>query len=82
MKRLVFALTSAAVFCLVVAAPALAGYGTPPGGETGTRGDDPAGTAFTGTNVSLGVAILAVLIVIGITALLMSRRRAAAVASE
>jgi Zn-dependent protease with chaperone function len=85
MKRLALALTTAVMFCLVVAAPALAGYGTPPEGDSGTRntaggtGTD-AGTAFTGTNISLGVAILAALVVFGVVALLVSRRRAAAAA--
>jgi hypothetical protein len=83
MKKLGLVLASATAFCLTVAAPALAKY--PPGvkGESGgsapnAAGGGAAGTAFTGANVSLWMILLAALAVVGITALIMSRRRAAA----
>jgi len=75
MKRLGIALSSATAFCVATALPALAGY--PPTTEppTEVRGAG-GGSAFTGANISLGVALLAVLVVVGIAALLVSRRRA------
>jgi len=77
MKRLGMALSAAAVFCLAVAAPALAEYpfSDPPPTDVKHAGG---GSAFTGANISLGVAILAVLVVVGVTALLASRRKASA----
>jgi hypothetical protein len=67
-----------------VAAPALAQYppevegtgGGNPGGVSG--GGGAAGTAFTGVDVSLWMVLLAVFAVAGVTALIVSRRRAAA----
>lgn len=87
MKKLGLALATATAFCLTVAAPALAKY--PPGVKGESGGSAPnaggaggtggaAGTAFTGANVSLWIVVLAVLVVVGITALVVSRRRAAA----
>jgi hypothetical protein len=84
MKKLGLVLASATAFCLTVAAPALAKY--PPGVEGQSGGSAPkaagggaaAGTAFTGANVSLWMILLAVSAVVGVTALLLSRRRAAA----
>ena len=85
MKKLGLVLATATVFCLAVAAPALAKY--PPevegtsGGHTGGSGGGAggaAGTAFTGVDVSLWMVLLAVFAVAGVTALIMSRRRAAA----
>ena len=76
MKRLGLTLYAAMAICLAVAAPALAAYPptTPP-----TKVKHAGGvSAFTGANISLGVAILAVLVVVGVTALLASRRRASA----
>jgi hypothetical protein len=80
MRKLGLVLVSALAFCLVVAAPALASYGgTGPKGTEGTRGTGSGGgTAFTGTNISIGVVILAALVVAGVMALLVSRRNQAA----
>ena len=84
MKKLGLVLATATVFCLAVAAPALAKYppeveGTSGGNAPGAAGGGgAAGTAFTGVDVSLWMVLLAVLAVAGVTALIMSRRRAAA----
>ncbi len=83
MRRIGLAVTSAVMFCLLVAAPALAGSGTgsgivaPQGGGTTFKG--AGGTAFTGAgNISLGMLIVAALLIVGVASLLVSRRRAAA----
>jgi hypothetical protein len=84
MKKLGLVLATATVFCLAVAAPALAQY--PPevegtsGGDAGGSGGGggAAGTAFTGVDVSLWMVLLAVFAVAGVTALILSRRRATA----
>jgi hypothetical protein len=84
MKKLGLVLATATVFCLVVAAPALAKYppeveGTSGGNVGGSGGGGgAAGTAFTGVDVSLWMVLLAVFAVAGVTALILSRRRAAA----
>lgn len=84
MKKLGLVLATATVFCLAVAAPALAKYppeveGTSGGNAGGTGGGGgAAGTAFTGVDVSLWMVLLAVFAVVGVTALILSRRRAAA----
>jgi hypothetical protein len=84
MKKLGLVLATTTAFCLAVAAPALAQY--PPEVE-GTSGGNPpgaaggggaAGTAFTGVDISLWMVLLAVFAVAGVTALILSRRRAAA----
>lgn len=84
MKKLGLVLATAMVFCLVVAAPALAKYppeveGTSGGNAPGAAGGGgAAGTAFTGVDVSLWMVLLAVFAVVGVTALILSRRRATA----
>jgi hypothetical protein len=86
MKKLGLVLATAMVFCLVVAAPALAKYPPEVEGTSGGSGNAPgaaggggaAGTAFTGVDVSLWMVLLAVFAVVGVTALILSRRRAAA----
>jgi hypothetical protein len=85
MKKLGLVLATATVFCLAVAAPALAQYppeveGTSGGnaGGSGGGGGEAAGTAFTGVDVSLWMVLLAVFAVAGVTALILSRRRTAA----
>jgi hypothetical protein len=84
MKKLGLVLATATVFCLVVAAPALAKYppeveGTSGGNAPGAAGGGgAAGTAFTGVDVSLWMVLLAVFAVAGVTALILSRRRATA----
>ena len=83
MKKLGLVLATATVFCLAVAAPALAKYppeveGTSGGNTGGTGGGGgAAGTAFTGVDVSLWMVLLAAFAVAGVTALILSRRRAA-----
>lgn len=86
MKKLGLVLATATVFCLAVAAPALAKYppevegtsGGNAGGSGGGVGGGAAGTAFTGVDVSLWMVLLAVFAVAGVTALILSRRRAVA----
>jgi hypothetical protein len=86
MKKLGLVLATATVFCLAVAAPALAKYppevegtsGGNAGGSGGGVGGGAAGTAFTGVDVSLWMVLLAVFAVAGVTALILSRRRVAA----
>ena len=72
MKRIGFAALTAVLFVLGLAVPALA-YAPPPPDPGGSHG----GTAFTGSDVSLGMVLLVALVVIGATALVVSRRRAA-----
>jgi len=71
MKRIGFALTAAVMLVLGLAAPALA-YAPPPPDPGGQHG-----TAFTGSDVSMGLVLLVALIALGAVALLVSRRRAA-----
>jgi hypothetical protein len=83
MKKLGLVLATTTAFCLAVAAPALAQYppeveGTSGGNTGGTGGGGgAAGTAFTGVDVSLWMVLLAAFAVAGVTALILSRRRAA-----
>ncbi len=84
MKKLGLVLATTTAFCLAVAAPALAQYppeveGTGGGNAPGAAGGGgAAGTAFTGVDISLWMVLLAVFAVAGVTALILSRRRAAA----
>lgn len=79
MKRLGVAATAALSFVLCVAAPALAGTNGSAGSDRGGPGVGGAGgTAFTGTDIHFGLIALAVLVLVGATALLVSRRRSAA----
>jgi len=73
MKRLGLAVPAAVVLWLAVAAPALAEYPPTPTKEVKHAGGV---SAFTGANISLGIAVLAVLVIVGVTALLASRRKA------
>jgi len=75
MKKVGLVVTSAFVFCMLLAAPALADYPLVQG-KNGSQG--AGGTAFTGSAISLWVVALAVLAVAGVTALFVSRRRAKA----
>jgi LPXTG cell wall anchor motif len=79
-------------FVVVTAGQALAQYppSTPPGGGGGGPGGpggggDPIGgtdVAFTGTNISLGLLIVAALVVIGVGLLVVGRRRKVAAAKS
>jgi hypothetical protein len=73
MKRIGFAALTTVLFVLGLAGPAFA-YAPPPPEPGGTHG----GTAFTGSNVSMGIVLLLALVAVGAAALLVSRRRAAA----
>ena len=74
MKRIGFAALTTVLFVVGLAAPAFAQYAPPPPDPGGTHG----GTAFTGSDVSVGIVLLVALVVIGAVALLVSRRRALA----
>ena len=79
MKKLGLALMTAVAFCMTVAAPALAEYPPKVQGAGGGAGGEAGGpTAFTGANITVGAALLAVLVVAGVAALLVSRRKATA----
>ena len=74
MKRIGTVIGAVALFVMGSALPALAGYAPPPPQPGGTHG----GTAFTGSNVSMGIVLLVAFVMVGAVALLVSRRRAAA----
>jgi hypothetical protein len=76
MKRIGSLLGMTTVPVLASALPALAGYAPPPPAPGGSHGG--AGTAFTGSEVSIGIVLLAALVVVGLAALLIGRRRPAA----
>jgi hypothetical protein len=83
MKRVAAVAFAALTFCLLVAAPALAGSEvTPPdggsevGGEVIRAGDAAGGTAFTGAHISLWVLIMVALLLVGVALFAISRRRA------
>jgi hypothetical protein len=86
MKRVATIISTAFLTVLVTAGAALA-QDYPPsvaggggGGQGGVSGAGGGGeTAFTGGDVSLAAIAFAVLLVIGVTALVVSRRRAARV---
>lgn len=74
MKRLVLGSLTTVVFCVALAVPALASYPPKP-----TDPGVPAGntnTAFTGASITNGILLLAGLLLVGILALALSRRRA------
>ena len=87
MRRILTTLTATGLTLVLFAGRAMAQYPptTPPGGG-GAPGDptDPSGgggggggggTAFTGISLSLGLIIVGVLLVVGVVALVASRRR-------
>jgi hypothetical protein len=75
MKRITAMLMAMTAFLIAAATPALAAYAPPPPAPGGTHGG--AGTAFTGSNLTIGVVLLGVLVAGGLTALVISRRAAA-----
>jgi hypothetical protein len=88
MKRVATIISTAFLTVLVTAGTALAqdyppvvegGGGGNQGGVSGAGGGGE--TAFTGGDVSLAAIAFAVLLVLGVTALVVSRRRAARVAA-
>jgi hypothetical protein len=85
MKRAAAVLSSALLTVLVTAGTALAQTTTYPpsvAGEGGGNGNTAGagGTAFTGADVSFGAIAFAALLVVGVTALFVARRRAARLA--
>jgi hypothetical protein len=85
MKRLFCALGSAVAFVVVSAPSALAAAGypeSPSASVEGTSGSN-GGTAFTGAGggISMATVWIVVLVVVGVSALLIARRRAARLTS-
>ena len=75
MKKIGSVIATVGTFLMLTALPAAAGYAPPPpvpGGTHGARG--VGGTAFTGSDLTLGALLLGVLIVAGVAALLIGRR--------
>ncbi len=80
MKRAVAVLASATVAVLCLAGTALAATNPPHATTTPTvlgKHTTHGSTAFTGANLSVGIATLAALVFIGLLALGLARRRAA-----
>ena len=76
MKRIGSVLATITGFLVATALPAAAGYAPPPPNPGGTHGG-AGGTAFTGSDLSIGVILLAVLVVAGVAALVIGRHVAA-----
>ena len=79
MKKIGSVIATVTAFLISTALPAAAGYAPPPpvpGGTHGAQGGG-GGTAFTGSDLTLGALLLGVLIVAGIVALLIGRRASA-----
>ena len=82
MKRLTGTLVLAAVSLLLSATAALAQTNYPATDDTSVEGaGGSGGTAFTGSDVSMAAVAIAALLVIGLTALFVARRRAARLAA-
>jgi opacity protein-like surface antigen len=83
MKRIALTVVSAVAFLLFVAAPAFAQEGSSlanrpqVAGSSGSSGS-AGGTAFTGANVSTGLVLLIALVVVGMLAIYLGRRRLSA----
>lgn len=91
MKRLAIMVASTMGFVLSLAGTALASSHYPPegggveGGGGGVAGGGGAGAgevAFTGASVTLGLVLVAALVVIGVAALMIARRRRAVAAQH
>lgn len=89
MKRVTLIISSAFVAMLATAGTALAQANYPPDDVLPTGGQAPAGgpaadagggVAFTGGDVSFTAVAFAILLVVGVTALVVARRRAARLA--
>ena len=84
MKRTATVVTLAIGMALVGAGTALANNNYPPtpggnsGGNIGGAGGSGGNVAFTGANVTLGMILVAALVVVGVVALYLGRRRASA----
>jgi hypothetical protein len=82
MKRLAGIMALAAVSLLITATAALADSHYPITDDTSVEGaGGSGGTAFTGSDVSMAAVAIAALLVIGLTALFVARRRAARLAA-
>jgi hypothetical protein len=86
MRRLTGALVAATAFALVTAPSALAAGNypeTPSASVEATHGSNGAGTAFTGAGggISMATVWIVVLVLAGVSALLVARRRAARLTS-
>lgn len=90
MRRVRAVLAFIAFLCVTAAAPAVAqtqnyppqspqpaGEVAPAGAVAPTGGAGPGEIAFTGANITIGMIIVAALLVAGVAALLLSRRRTA-----
>jgi hypothetical protein len=84
MKRAAAVLSSALVTVLVTAGSALAQTDYPPSTTvqptSGATNPTGGGTAFTGGDISFGAIAFAALLVVGVAALFVARRRAARLA--
>jgi hypothetical protein len=83
MRKTALSLGSALVLCLAGAMPALADSSLPQPhggpdvlGTGGTAGGGAGGTAFTGSNISLALVALAILVIAGASLLALRRLRA------
>ena len=76
MKRMAGVLVGAVVMVLTLAGTALADYTNSPSPTTVVSGAG-GGTAFTGGNVSTPLVVAAILVIVGLVALFVARRRAA-----
>jgi len=86
MKRFSTALVCALAFALISAPSALAAAGypeSPSASVEGVSGSNGSGTAFTGAGggISMATVWLVILVVVGVSALLVARRRAARLTS-
>ncbi len=78
MKRMAIVLSTALVSVALFATQALAQQYPPskaPGGTDATHGTNGTDVAFTGTNISIGLLIVAGLVLLGAILLVVSRRR-------
>lgn len=77
MKRAIRSLVAASVLLMMGASAALAQETYPPSGTDGTTVGGGGGTAFTGSDVSVAAMAFVALLVLGLAALFVARRRAA-----
>ncbi len=83
MKRIIGVLTTAMLSIVVFASTALADSHTyPPGGDVAGSGGGGTGggTAFTGGDVSIAFVATLALLAVGVSAMVVARRRAARIA--
>jgi len=76
MKRMAAVLAGATALVVTLAGTALA-YTSTPAPTTQVKGAGGGGTAFTGGNVSMPVVVAVALLVVGLAALFVARRRSA-----